>query len=151
MKIVIEGQDYSATLDATVPMKIARKLNEPSVCQFALNLQAGGPLVAPTRFESLAVTGDDGTVYFTGYVVGTPMPEFAGLALDGPCYRFAIEAASDEVLLDQVLMAPSKGLSGLNAGPLFSVLVAHAGSNGLTTGALGLSTPGEIGRASCRV
>jgi hypothetical protein len=141
MKIVIQGQDYSAALDGAQPLKIERKLNEPSVCQFALSLQAGGPLVAPARFESLAVTGDDDTVYFTGYVVGTPMPEFAGLALDGPRYRFAVLAASDEMLLDQALMAPSKGMNGLNAGPLFSALVAHTGSSAITTSALTLSSP----------
>jgi hypothetical protein len=141
MKILIGGLDYSAALDAAAPLKIVRKLNEPSVCQFALSLPSDGSLVAPTRFESLAVTGDDGTVYFTGYVVGTPIPEFAGLALDGPRYRFAIQAASDEVLLDQALMAPSKGLSGLNAGPLFSALVAHTGSNAITLGAHSVSTP----------
>ncbi len=141
MKIVIEGRDYGAALDGAQPLKIVRKLNEPSVCAFALSLPSDGSLAMPARFESLAVTGDDGTVYFTGYVVATPMPEYAGLALDGPRYRFAVQAASDEILLDQALMEFSKGLSGLNAGPLLTALVAHAGAGALATGALTLNTP----------
>ena len=141
MKILIGGQDYSAALDAVQPLQIARKLNELSVCQFMVSLPTDGSLVGPARFESVAVTGDDGTLYFTGYVVTTPMQEYAGLALEGPRYRFAIQAVSDEILLDQVLMAPSKGLSGLNAGPLMTALVAHAGSNAIATGALTLNTP----------
>ena len=112
MKIVIQGQDYTAALDAARPLRIARTLNEPSTCSLALSLTAGGALPVPARLEQLTVTGDNGTVYFTGYIAATPMPEFAGLAMEGPRYRYAVEAVSDEILLDQALMAPVKGASG---------------------------------------
>jgi hypothetical protein len=141
MKIVIGGQDYSAALDAVHPLQITRKLNEPSVCQLRLSLPSDGSIPVPTRLKSVGVTGDDGTVYFTGYVVATPMAEYAGLAFDGPRYRLAIEAVSDEVLLDLAQMAPSTGMSGLNAGPLMTALMAHAGSNAIATTALTLNTP----------
>ena len=54
--------------------------------------------------------------YFTGYLAVSPLPEYAGLGLEGPRYRIALQALSDEFLLDQLSMAPGKGASGLNAG-----------------------------------
>lgn len=141
MRIVIQGRDYSGALDGARPLTIARTLNEPSLCAFALSLPAGGALAAPARFNAVTVTGDNGTVYFTGYVAATPMPEFAGLAMEGPRYRYAVEAVSDEVLLNQALMAPVKGASGVAAGALLATLAAHTGSVALNTSALGLTTP----------
>src|ERR1039458_3674883 len=120
MKITIQGQDYTAALDGARPLTIERKLNQPSVCELWLSLPANGSLVAPTRNQSLAVTGDEGTVYFTGYIAVTPLPEYAGLAIEGPRYRIAIQAVSDELLLDQLLMPPSAGAAGETAGELMA-------------------------------
>ena len=78
MKISIAGQDYSAALDAASPLEILRKLNEPTVCAFALSVPGDGSLAVPARFARVAVTGDDGAQYFTGYVAATPLPECAG-------------------------------------------------------------------------
>jgi hypothetical protein len=138
MKITIHGQDYTAALDGARPLTIERKLNEPSICQLWLSLPANGALTAPTRNQSLAVTGDDGTVYFTGYIAVTPLPEYAGLAIEGPRYRIAIQAVSDELLLDQLLMPPSTGAAGATAGALMTALVAHSGSAALSTAELSL-------------
>ena len=141
MKILIQGLDYSVALDHAHSLEIARKLNEPSTCAFALSLPSDGSLAGPPRFASVAVSGDDGTVYFTGYVAATPMPEYAGLAIDGPRYRLAVQAVSDEILLDQALMASSKGISGLGAGALMTTLAVHTGSSALSTSAMSLNTP----------
>ena len=116
MKVTIQGQDYTAALDATRPMTIERKLNEPSICQLRLSLATNGGLVTPSRNQALEVTGDDGTTYFTGYIAVTPMPEYSGMAMEGPRYRFQIQAVSDELLLDQLLMPPSTGATGETAG-----------------------------------
>jgi hypothetical protein len=140
MKITIQGQDYTAALDALRPLTIERKINEPSVCQLWLSLPANGSLAAPSRFQSLAVTGDDGTTYFTGYIAVSPLPEYAGLGLEGPRYRTAIQAVSDELLLDQLLMPPSAGTAGETAGALLASLVTHAGSTALATQGVSLST-----------
>jgi len=139
MKIAIQGQDYTAALDGARPLTIERKLNEPSTCQLWLSLPANGSLATPSRNQFLAVTGDDGTVYFTGYVAVTPMPEYAGLAIEGPRYRIAIQAVSDELLLDQLLMPPSTGASGETAGALMTALVTHTGSAALLTHGLSSS------------
>jgi hypothetical protein len=139
MKITINGQDYTVALDAALPLTIERRLNEPSVCQLWLSLATNGSLSMPLRNQTIAVTGDDGTYYFTGYIAVTPLPEYAGLALEGPRYRIAIQALSDELLLDQNLMAPSKGAAGENAGALMTALVTRTGVTGLSTAGLSLS------------
>jgi hypothetical protein len=139
MKITIHGGDYTAALDNAQPLTIERRLNEPSICQLWLSLPAAGGLATPLRNQSLAVTGDDGTVYFTGYIAVSPLPEYAGLGIAGPCYRIAIEALSDELLLDQLLMPPSKGATGETAGGLMTALVTRTGSTALSTQGLTLS------------
>jgi len=140
MKITIQGQDYTVALDATGPLTIERKLNEPSVCQAWLSLPTNGSLPMPSRNQFVTIAGDDGTVYFTGYIAVSPLQEYAGLALEGPRYRIAIEALSDEVLLDQMLMPPGTGASGETAGALMTALVTHSGSTVLSTQGLSLST-----------
>ena len=133
MKITINGQDYTAALDAARPLTIERKLNEPSLCQLWLSLPANGSLAMPLRNQSMAVTGDDGTYYFTGYIAVSPLPEYAGLAMEGPRYRIAIQALSDEMLLDQMLMPPSTGATGESAGALMTALVTRTGVTRLST------------------
>jgi hypothetical protein len=140
MKITIKGQDYTAALDAAHPLAIERKLNEPSVCQLWLSLALNGSLQIPVRNQSIAVTGDNGTVYFTGYIVVTPLPEYAGLAMEGPRYRIAIQAISDELLLDQLLMPTSTGTTNATVGALIATLVTQSGATALTTQNLTLST-----------
>jgi hypothetical protein len=141
MKITINEQEYTAALDAARPMTIERKLNEPSVCQLWLSLPTGSGLAMPLRNQSLSVTGDDGTCYFTGYIAVSPLPEYAGLAIEGPRYRIAIQALSDELLLDQYLMPPSTGAAGQSAGALMTALVTRTGVTKLSTQGLSLSLP----------
>ncbi len=140
MKITIQGQDYTSALDAAHSLTIERKLNAPSICQLWLSLPANGSLAAPSRFQYLAVTGDDGTLYFTGYIAVSPLPEYAGLGLEGPRYRTVLQAVSDELILDQLLMPPSAGTTGLTAGALLTSLVMHSGSVALSTSGLTLNT-----------
>lgn len=141
MKITIQGQDYTSALDVVRPLTIERKLNEPSICELWLSMPVDGSLTTPTRNQSIAVTGDDETPYFTGYIAVSPLPEYAGLGIVGPRYRIAIQALSDEVLLDRLLMPPSAGTTGEAAGSLMTALVTHSGSTALTTHGLSLTTP----------
>jgi hypothetical protein len=141
MKITIHGLDYTSALDAARPLTVERKINEPSICQLWLSLAANGSLASPSRFQPLAVTGDDGTPYFTGYIAVSPLPEYAGMGLEGPRYRTAIQAVSDEWLLDQMLMPASVNASGETAGALLATLVAHSGVTALSTQGLSLQVP----------
>jgi len=142
MKITIQGLDYTSALDAVRPLSIERKINEPSICELWLSLPANGSLASPSRFQTLAVAGDDGTIYFTGYIAVSPLPEYAGMGLEGPRYRTAIQAVSDEWLLDQVLMPPSAGASKLTAGQVLALLLAESGSTALSITGPALLTQG---------
>ncbi len=140
MKIKIQGQDYTAALDGAQPLTIERKLNETSICQLWLSLSANGSLALPSRYQYLTVTGDDGTLYFTGYIAVTPLQEYTGMAIEGPHYRIAIQALSDELLLDQLMMPPSTSTSNLTASQVLALLIAESGSSALSTQGLTLAT-----------
>jgi len=140
MKIKIQGQDYTAALDSSRPLTIERKLNQPSVCELWLSLPANNSLPAPARYQTVTIAGDNGTTYFTGYVAVSPLFEYAGAGLEGPRYRTAIQAVSDELILDQLLMPPSAGSSGQTAGSLITSLISHSGSAALSAHGLTLST-----------
>ncbi len=140
MKITIQGTDYTVALDAERPLTIERTLNEPSVCQLWLSLPVNGGLAMPTRNQSIAVTGDDGTIYFTGYLAVTPLPEYAGMALEGPRYRIALQAISDELLLDQAGIAPAASTANTTAGALVIAMVTRTGMATISTAGVSLST-----------
>lgn len=137
----MNGLDYTACLDGAQALTVERKLNEPSGCRLWLSLPADGSLAAPLRNQSVQVIGDDGTVYFTGYLAVTPLAEYAGLGLMGPLYRCALEAVSDEILLDTQLIPPSAGTTGETVGQLVQGLVTRTASASLVTAGLTLSTP----------
>ena len=141
MKITIQGMDYSATLDSIHPLTIERKLNQPSVCQLWLSLPKGGSLATPLRNQSLAIWGDDGTPYFTGYIASSPCQEYAGISIDGPRYRIAIRAISDELLIDQLPASRTRASAGMTAGQLMTSLVMHSRSAAVATQGLNLNAP----------
>jgi hypothetical protein len=144
MKITIQGRDYTNALDAARPLTIDRKLNEPSVCQLWLTLPTDGSLPAPSRNQFISILAEDGTEFFTGYIAASPMPEYAGFGLEGPRYRTTVQALSDEVLLDLLLMPPNSGATGETAGSLMNWLVARTGSTAITAPAVSLGT--AVGR-----
>ncbi len=140
MKITIGGQDYTSALDAAHTLTIERKLNKPSICQLWVTPRTDNHAVI-TRNQSIQITGDDGSHYFTGYIAASPIPEYAGLGMEGPRYRIALQAISDEYLLDQLMMAPGESAAGLNAGTLIASLATKTGSSALSTQSLALDTP----------
>ena len=131
MKVTINNVDYSAALDSVHPMTVERKLNEPTVCQLWVTLGQASALATPQRNQPVVIEGDDGTVFFTGYLAVAPLPEFAGAGTAGPIYRWAWQAVSDEVLLNMQPMTPSAGQTGVTAGAAMQTLAAHAGATGL--------------------
>ncbi len=128
MQIVINNSDYTVWLDGVRPLTIERKLNQPSTCRFWVTGQSmGAGFTVPQRNQGITVKGDDGTVYFTGYVAVSPLGEYAGLGVGGPVYRYELQAISDEVLLDTQLLPSSAGVSGGTAAQLVAGLVARSG------------------------
>lgn len=140
MKILIAGLDYAGWLDGVRPLTVKRKLNEPSLCRLWVSLPADGSVAAPLRNQGLTIQGDDGTVYFTGYLAMSPVAEYVGLGVRGVVYRWALEAVSDEVLLDTQLLPPSAGSAGATAAELMLGLVTRTGSNALRTAGVTLAT-----------
>jgi len=140
MKITIGGQDYTSALDAAHPLTIERKLNETSVCRLWITLPSGSPSTV-VRNQPIQIVGDDGTYYFTGYVAATPLPECAGLGIEGLRHRLEIQAVSDECLLDQAGIVPPRDLAGMAAGPMIAELVAKTGCSALSTDTLSLAAP----------
>lgn len=140
MKITIHGADYTSALDAEQPLTIVRKLNAPSVCQLRLSLPANSTLAAPSRNQSISVAGDDGTIYFTGYLAVSPLPEYAGMGVTGPRYRLVLQCISDELLLDQSGALAAATLAGTNAGAAVVALVTRTGLSTLSTSGVTLST-----------
>lgn len=132
MKITIQGLDYTSAFDGAQPLTIERKLNEPSQCRLGLALQPNSGLPVPARGALIEIAGDDGTVYFTGAIVVSPSPKYAGLAQEGPLYKWEVVALSDEVLLDEMPMPPCAGIAGETVGSLIDALVTHSGSLALT-------------------
>lgn len=139
MKLIVNGQDYCSWLDAHNTLNIERKLNEPSVCTFSLSLPDDGSVAIPLRFQKIAVSGDEGTLYFTGYIATDPIPEYAGMDVAGARFRIAVYALSDEAALDQLAIPQSRGGAGMTAGSLMTNLVTNSGSTALLADGLALN------------
>jgi hypothetical protein len=106
MKLTIDNsqgsgvQDYTASLDSTVPPKIERKLNKPSQLQFSL-LANSPEFVVPIIGARVSLNRSSGSAFFTGYLTQAPQYQCLGPGQVGPVYRYNLVAESDEVLLDQ--------------------------------------------------
>ena len=143
MKITIQGTDYTPALDAAKALTITRKLNAPSLCALWLSLPAGGGLPAPERNQRLLAQSDAGTYLFTGYIVQTPLPLYVGEAVEGPRIRYAIEAVSDEILLDRILLPAGMAMAGASAGSLLCGLVKASGASAIMTS--GVNASAQVG------
>ncbi len=124
--------DYSAALCADGPLKIARTLNAPSVCSGTLDV-TDAALTVPVRRGRVVVTAANGTVLFTGYVATDPKPVYAGVGLKGPVYRYAVNAVSDEWLLDKQAMPLSGPGLGQSGGHLLRTLTNRVDAGLFTT------------------
>jgi hypothetical protein len=106
MKLTIDnlqGQgpmDYTAALDGTVAHRVERRINQPSELRCALVWSSPG-FVVPATGARVILAKTPGDFLFTGYLKDAPRFEYLGMAQEGPVYRYALIAESDEVLLDQ--------------------------------------------------
>ncbi len=127
MKVTIDNLDgagavdYSSALCAVGPVKIARALNEPSVCSGMLDVSDAG-LAVPVRRGRVVVSAANGTVLFTGYIATDPEALYAGSGVKGAVYRYAFSAVSDEWLLDKQAVPRSGAGLGQGGGQLLTTL-----------------------------
>jgi hypothetical protein len=131
--------DYTSTLCGSFKhdsggFRIVRTLNQPSTLDAVLCLE-GAALALPARRARLVASSDTGTVLFTGYLTVEPLPLYAGVATEGPVYRLALRAVSDEWLLDRQAGLPRIG-TGLAAtgGALLRSLLGRIAPAGITAG-----------------
>ncbi len=129
MKITINGQDYTAALDAVRPLTIERKLNEPSVCQLWLSLPANGSLATPLRNQSLAVTGDDGTYYFHRLHCCDSSARVCGHGDRRPALPDCDPGVERRNIARPIADASQQGATGESAGALMTSLGNSYGSN----------------------
>jgi hypothetical protein len=96
-----------------------------------LEVDAAG-LAVPVRRGRVVVTSDAGVVLFTGYLATEPERVYAGAGTKGAMYRVALNAVSDEWLLDR----ESLGVSGMalsqSAGQMIRTLTSRMGGAALT-------------------
>ncbi len=116
--------DYSRALSAKQPIRIERKLNEPSICIFGL-VTFGTSFIAPLRNGRVIVTDNNGIVLFTGYLATEPARELAGAGTTGPIYQLSAAAVSDEVLLDWQTVPQTRATVGNTVEQLLSTLTAR--------------------------
>ncbi len=147
MKITIDNLDglgavdYSGALyagaspGAGAPLKVVRTLNAPSRCLGSVVL--AGALAVPVRRGRVVVSDADANVLFTGYLAVEPEAVYLGAGTSGPVYRYALDAVSDEWVLDR-LNVPASG-AGLAAGGgvLLQTLTKRVGGTAIATSGVG--------------
>jgi hypothetical protein len=124
--------DYSAALCTDGPLKIERALNAPSICSGMLDV-SDASLAVPARRGRVVVTTASGAVLFTGYVATEPEAVYAGTGLKGPVYRYAVNAVSDEWLLDKQAVPLSGAGLAQSAGHLLTTLTNRVDGGLFTT------------------
>ena len=138
MKVTIDNLDgtgavdYSDALCADGPLKIARSLNAPSVCNGLLDV-SDATLAVPARRARIMVTAANETVLFTGYIATEPEAVYAGTGVKGPVYRYAFSAVSDEWLLDKQAVPLSGAGLAQSGGQLLKTLTNRVDGGLFTT------------------
>ena len=138
--------DYSMAVDRSDAaeagaLTITRTLNAPTIAKGVLCLEAS-TLAIPARQGRMTITSDAGTVLFTGYLATEPVAVYAGVASEGPVYRLAFSAVSDEWLLDKQAAGSQTGVAlASSSASIISALVARLDAGRLNTAALATGRP----------
>ncbi len=118
--------DYSQAIDAKDPIRIVRRLNEPSLCTFGIvAMNTSLPLL---RNSQVRISDSDGNCYFSGYLATEPMNEYLGSDSEGGYFIAHVSAASDEVLLDRQMLGGMSSTAGQTASSLMAGLTGEIGA-----------------------
>lgn len=131
MKVTIDNQDGKGPLDysqticadhaAEKAVAITRSLNEPTLARLQLDCANHG-MATPAVNAWVAITADNGTFLFTGYVPSAPEPVFMGYGSAGPEYRSIVNALSEDWLLNREALPQTAPLLGQTAGEMARIL-----------------------------
>jgi hypothetical protein len=117
--------DYSGALYAGAPLKVVRTLNAPSRCVGSVVL--AGALAVPVRRGRVAVSDASGNALFTGYLAVEPEAVYLGAGTSGPVYCYALDAVSDEWMLDKLTVPAGGGALAVGGGVLLQTLTQRMG------------------------
>lgn len=123
--------DYSGALYAGVPWKVVRTLNAPSRCLGSVVVSGG--LAVPVRRGRVVVSDAHGNVLFTGYLAVEPEAVYLGAGTAGPVYRYALDAVSDEWVLDKLTVPASGDGLAVGGGVLLQTLTQRVGASAVST------------------
>ena len=149
MKITIDNHDglgaldYTGAITESAEWKIVRKLNEPTLCTFAVDCNVAH-LATPAKYGRVLVNADAGLLMFSGYIAQSPAAEFRGQGVAGPLYSFLVAAVSDELLLNQQSVPQTQGGIGLLMVDLMRALTQRVDPVRMTV--LADSTANLVGR-----
>jgi hypothetical protein len=107
--------DYTAALDGSIAPRVERKINQPSELRCSLVDNSPG-FVVPTTGARVILAKSRGELVFTGYLTGATQFSYLGCGEQGPVYRYALIAKSDEALLDQKTLPNRASFVGRSAG-----------------------------------
>lgn len=118
--------DYRPRIAASHPLKLVRKLNEPSRCSFGIACMPSG--LQQSQNARVTVADEDGSCYFTGYMTTEPVLQYCGAGIEGPAYVAIVSAVSDEIQLDKQALLASNGRIGQPVSVLMTALAANGGT-----------------------
>jgi hypothetical protein len=131
MKITIDNQDGNGPIDYSqsicanqgneCAVVITRTLNEPTRARLQLDC-ASHLLPVPAVNAIVSISSDNGTFLFTGYLPSAAEPEFAGYSSTAAQYLTAVNALSDDWLLDRDALPQAAPLLGQTAGEMVRIL-----------------------------
>lgn len=127
MKVTIDNQDgkgpidYSSALCADNATEkavvITRGLNKPTMASLHLDCESNG-LLLPAANSFVAITADNGTFLFTGYLPAGAEPTFDGFDSAGSKHRVTLNALSEDLLLNRDAVPQTAPLLGQTAGEM---------------------------------
>lgn len=131
MKITIDNQDGKGPIDYSQAIcadqrsegavVIERGMNKPTRARVQLDCSNHG-LAVPVPNAWVVITADNGTVLFTGYTPSAAEPQFSGFSSAGPEYRTAVNAVSEDWMLNRAAVPQTSPLLGQTAGEMVRVL-----------------------------
>ena len=131
MKLLIDNldgngpQDYTAYVDASKNIAIARKLNSPATLKVSL-VAGAASFVVPVLAARIMLVRSNGNDLFTGYLAMAPSCQYSGLGDVGPLCSYELVALSDAMLLDQKAPPPEPPFVAQTAGGAFQQLTLDA-------------------------
>lgn len=132
MKLTIDNEDYTGTIDAEQPPRILRRLNKPSEMAVSLVADTAAFVVPAPNARVILSRNNDDTI-FTGFLSGPPEHDYLGWGERGPAYRYTVHATSDESRLTSRLLPERGEFVATSAGAILKTLANDAGPGALDT------------------